>query len=360
MSTAKPEQKASAPQDPDPGFDAAGFALDLMLADSGEVLAERLVSALKSLRLVRDAMVLWSLSWPGERSSWPQQALPAERLKLAHQAFLAPEGRAESANGEGVALRLLQGPEGEGAILLFRPEPGALPIDSSPHWPLIWNASRERWSSWLESARLRDSVERLEQAERVQRALFAIADMAGSDLDMEEMLPKLHHIVGGLMYAENFYIALYDKGLDSIRFVYFKDTADPDLFDSRRWVSMREFERSRTWYLIRDGRSLMGPSHVLRRQVSGPLRLLGSDSADWMGVPMVNGSEVRGVLVVQHYTQEGCFSPADQALLSFVGSHILTALERKQGQEEMERRVTERTFALAEVNRELAQEVEER
>jgi (p)ppGpp synthase/HD superfamily hydrolase len=63
-------------------------------------------------------------------------------------------------------------------------------------------------ASTIEKISLRSSLERREQSERLQRALFAIADMASSDLDMPEMLSGLHKIVGDLMYAENFYIAL--------------------------------------------------------------------------------------------------------------------------------------------------------
>jgi diguanylate cyclase (GGDEF)-like protein len=348
-------QPAPAP----PAFDPARFVLDLLLADSGEALAERLVSTLRGLGIVREASVLWSLTWPGERSAWPQQAISAERLKLAHRAYLSADGRARAAGSDWLALRLSSCAHGTGAVLLLRAEAGAEP-DAHALWPAIWNTARERWLRWLETARLRDNVERLEQADRIQRALFAIADMAGSDLDMDEMLGKLHQLVGSLMYAENFFIALYDKDRDAIRFIYYADVADPDQVDPRRWVPLADFERVLTWYLIRDGRPLMGASHALRRQVSGPLRLVGSDSADWLGVPMLSGTEVRGVLVVQNYEREDCYTPADQALLSFVASHILTALERKQGQEEMERRVAERTRDLAEANRAMAVEVEER
>jgi hypothetical protein len=39
----------------------------------------------------------------------------------------------------------------------------------------------------------------------------------------------MHEIVGSLMYAENFYIVLYDRAADSIRFAYFVDVADADV-----------------------------------------------------------------------------------------------------------------------------------
>ncbi len=60
-----------------------------------------------------------------------------------------------------------------------------------------------------EIERLRVDVERLGRAERLQRALFAISDLASSGQDTAKVLQGLHEIVGRLMYAENFYIVRY-------------------------------------------------------------------------------------------------------------------------------------------------------
>jgi diguanylate cyclase (GGDEF)-like protein len=344
------QTQAQAPQGLLPEATAqARYGLALALADTPEKLAEGLVEALREEGIASEAMLLWSLSWPGERHSWPQQTLAAERLRLAEQAFLDASGCA--ASGDWVAMRLSRCGFGTAAVLLLRAASAGAQqrLQVSP----TWQAACARWNEVLERARLQDNLQRLEQADRVQRALFAIADMAASDLDMDEMLRKLHRIVGSLMYAENLYIALYDRQRQAIRFIYYADVADPDEVSTGDWVTLSELERGRTWYLIQDGRPLRGSTDAVRRQVSGPLRMLGSDAMDFLGVPMLEGNTVQGVLVVQSYDRADCFSEADQALLSFVGSHILTALQRKQSQAELERRVAERT-------QELAREVEER
>ncbi len=48
-------------------------------------------------------------------------------------------------------------------------------------------------------------IKALEEAERLQQALFQIADLAGADLEMPEMLRHVHGVLGTLMYAENCY-----------------------------------------------------------------------------------------------------------------------------------------------------------
>ncbi|MDQ3040739.1 MAG: diguanylate cyclase, partial [Pseudomonadota bacterium] len=114
-----------------------------------------------------------------------------------------------------------------------------------------------------------------------------------------------------------------------------------------------------TWYLLHFGKPLHGSTDQLRAQVSG-LHSVGTDSNDWLGVPLLRDNVAQGALVLQSYEPGIAYSDEDQAVLEFVASHILTALERKQGNEELEQRVKQRTLELAQANRGLQLEVEER
>ncbi len=141
--------------------------------------------------------------------------------------------------------------------------------------------------------------------------------------------------------------------------MYFVDSVD-DLELNGVEMPLDEIKHGPTWWTIHDRKPLMGNDDELRAQVSGPYIIHGADSSDWLSVPMLRDGHVRGILVVQSYLAEMHFSSTDRALLGFVAEHILTALERKQGQEELERRVEERTHALAQTNHDLGREVRER
>ena len=247
----------------------------------------------------------------------------------------------------------------EGAVAAVAGLAPAAPADPSRVEPLL-QAAGTRLCDLLRRRRLESAVTRMEQAETLQHALFAIADLAGSDLDMPDMLRELHRIVSGLMYAENFYIALHDPVRDTLRFLYYVDSVDTGPPATDRDFAMREFEHRLTWYLIRDARPLMGSTEELREQVSGPLRLGGADSVDWLGVPMVREGVAYGALVVQSYVDSVGFTSADMALLAFVAEHVLTALERKRSKEALEQHVVERTRELADANRALSHQVAER
>ncbi|OHE82312.1 MAG: hypothetical protein A2X76_06190 [Lysobacterales bacterium GWF1_69_6] len=203
-------------------------------------------------------------------------------------------------------------------------------------------------------------MQALAQAEKLQRALFAIADLAGSDRDMTTMLRGLHEIIGQLMYAENLFIALYEPGTDSLRFLYFADTVDKEEPLPGEAMPLSAFERGLTWYLVNDCKPLMGSMEAMRRQVSGPLVLHGAEAHDWLGVPMARDGRAVGVLVVQSYLEGIEYTGSDRAVLGFVAEHVLTAVERKQGQARLEQHVAERTRQLAEANAELQQQVAQR
>jgi diguanylate cyclase (GGDEF)-like protein len=215
----------------------------------------------------------------------------------------------------------------------------------------------QRALEWVE---LRDSHEQLERSENLQRALFAISDMAGSERDMPAMLRGIHAIVSTLMYAENMFIVTRNAGENTVRFLYYVDVEDPAIPGDGQDMPMSAIEHTLTWYVMRDGNARMGNAEELRNQAPGPVAVIGPDSHDWLGVPMLRDGHVGGALVVQSYQQNIGFSEEDLALLQFVGSHILTALERKQGKDELERQVQQRTLQLAEANRGLQMEVVER
>jgi diguanylate cyclase (GGDEF)-like protein len=213
----------------------------------------------------------------------------------------------------------------------------------------------------LHRNQLSESVKQLARAERLQRALYAIADQASAvGSDLTPMFGTLHEIVGSLMYAENFYIALYDAKRDSVRFPYYADSVDPELPYPSADMAMADIEYGPTWYVIREGRPLMGSLEAIGHDVNGPFTGSGARCEDWLGVPLLRGGNVVGCVVVQSYDPRHHYDEQDKALLIYVAQHIQTALERRLAHAELEHRVEERTEALREANRVLQQQVLER
>ncbi|WEN14917.1 EAL domain-containing protein [Rhodanobacter sp. AS-Z3] len=211
-----------------------------------------------------------------------------------------------------------------------------------------------------ETSRLYEAISRLALAERLQRALYAIAEQAGSEHDMPEMMRALHAIVSSLMYAENFYIVLYDAATDTVRFPYYVDIVDTDPPPPDQSLPLSEMLYSLTWSLLQEGRALMGSIDELKQQLGERYRPLGPSCEHWLGAPLLRAGHVVGGIVMQSYRADTHYSQHDLELLNYVAQHVQTAIERREAHIELARRVTDRTAALREANRVLRQQVLQR
>ena len=214
-------------------------------------------------------------------------------------------------------------------------------------WQVAQNKLALRCPSILQKERLRLNVARLANAERLQRALFAISDLSNSDKETQDVLYEIHQIVSSLMYAKNFFIVRFNKNEESMRFMYFVDSKDFSILDANEITHAHEIPNSLTLAMMRLGKPVHGPSHEIIKSLN-IIRddSLGPDCVDWLGVPMMDHAEVAGGIVVQSYDEAYSYSDEDQAILAYVAQHILSTLQRRDAQEDLERRVSERTLEL--------------
>jgi len=325
----------------------------LIGASTPQAVGELTVELARSCPVCRDARLLW-LERGECRATGAKVDAPARARMLA--LLRDEDGASTAVDGE---LAVWLAPDVPAALLLTLDDAAAGPQLSAALEPCLALAGRQL-QQLLALAELHDSHRQLGRSENLQRALFAISDLAGADLEMPDLLRGIHAIVGTLMYAENFYIVRHDPERGMLRFLYYADTADTEGPDITREESLEALRGSLTWHLLIHGRPLMGSAEQLAAQIGGPLEVVGPDSVDWLGVPMLREGRARGALVVQSYRQGTVYSDEDRAVLGFVAEHVLTALERKQSMDELERRVLRRTRELASANRELQQEVLER
>ena len=185
------------------------------------------------------------------------------------------------------------------------------------------------WSArWSEADQARIAVARditdLKRAESMQAALHHISEAANSAEDLLALFLRIHQIIGELLPARNFFVALYDERKDELSFPYFVDEHDdapaPRKLDSGTLSA----------HVIRSGESLllMHDSECELADNIGPI--IGKDSLDWLGVPLVSQKGTIGALVVQSYSGDVRYTERDKLLLQFVSTQIAAAIERKQ------------------------------
>jgi len=169
------------------------------------------------------------------------------------------------------------------------------------------------------------------QAELLQNAVYKIAQAADTSAGLDDLFRSVHAIVGTVMPAANFYIALYDDKKELISFPYFVDEIDPPPAPVKPGKGLTE-------YVIRSGHSLLcdeATDRILRGR--GEVEVVGAPSTVWLGVPLIADGKTTGAMVVQHYGDPNAYGPAEQRMLEFVSSQVARSIERKGAEEALRR-----------------------
>src|SRR3990172_9959541 len=150
----------------------------------------------------------------------------------------------------------------------------------------------------------------------VQAAVYRISEAAHAASSLQSLFGAIQGIVGELMPARNFYIALHDAATDTLSFPYFADEYDPQPAPKKPGKGLTE-------YVLRTGRSvLVTPDVQEELERLGEVELIGAPSIDWVGVPLVSDGRPFGVLVLQTYTEGERYGEAEKSILEFVSTQV--------------------------------------
>jgi len=172
-------------------------------------------------------------------------------------------------------------------------------------------------------------VTEAKRAERIQLATYRISEAAQAAGSLQELFRAIHAIVGELMPAKNFYIALYDAASDLLTFPYYVDEYDSDFPSKRPGKGLTE-------YVLRTGEPLLvTPEVQAELERRGQVELIGAPSIDWVGVPLKIGDRPIGVLVAQTYAPGVRYGETERHVLQFVSTQVAMAIERKRTEEQL-------------------------
>jgi two-component system cell cycle sensor histidine kinase/response regulator CckA len=176
---------------------------------------------------------------------------------------------------------------------------------------------------------LSDITER-RRSQEIQAAIYEISQAAQAAESLNELFSSLHRIVGRLMPATNFYIALHDPETATLSFPYFVDEVDanPD--------ASQALGKGLTEYVLRTGAPLLATPTVFDDLcLKGEVESVGPPSVDWLGVPLKVRDMTIGVLAVQSYTGTVRYGEPEREILSYVSIQAAQAIERKRAEQEL-------------------------
>lgn len=145
------------------------------------------------------------------------------------------------------------------------------------------------------------------RADKLRDALYAVSEAAQLNDDLMSLFGQIHRIVGELIPARNFFIALHDHKTGELRFPYFVDGKEEDR------VPCPLAADSFIAQLIHDGVPLLLPADT-----TSPRQL---------GVPLKSQERTFGAVVVRSHSDIR-YSEADLELLQFVSDQIASAIHR--------------------------------
>lgn len=168
------------------------------------------------------------------------------------------------------------------------------------------------------------------QAETLQRALYQISEAASKTRNLAELYRSVHKIIGELVSARNFYIALLSSDQKHIDYVYFVD--ELDVSPGRTLLS-----NGLTEYVLKTGQpALVDPQRFDELVNQGLVENQGTPSVDWLGVPLFDENRrTFGVVAIQTYTEGERFNRNHLNILNFVSTQIATAILRKLAAEQL-------------------------
>src|SRR5438477_639849 len=172
-------------------------------------------------------------------------------------------------------------------------------------------------------------VTEAKRAEQIQLATYRISEAAHAARTLQELFGAIHGIVGELMPAKNFYIALYDAAADHLTFPYHVDEYDSDFPSKKPGKGLTE-------YVLRTGQPLLvTPELHAELERRGEVELIGPPSIYWVGVPLNIGDRTIGVPVAQTYAPGVRYRDTEKHVLQFVSTQIAMAIERKRTEEQL-------------------------
>lgn len=170
-------------------------------------------------------------------------------------------------------------------------------------------------------------VTKRKRAEDIRAAVYRISEIAQTAESLGELFRSIHEVIGGLMPARNFYIAMYDEETRMISFPYFVDEFDAP-------PGPKPVGRGLTDFVLRKGEPLLAdPAKFLELEKAGEVESIGAPSIDWLGVPLKAHGRTIGAMVIQTYTEGVRYRPEDMDILTYVSTQAAVAIEWKRAEE---------------------------
>jgi PAS domain S-box-containing protein len=164
--------------------------------------------------------------------------------------------------------------------------------------------------------------------EEVQKVVFNIANAVNVTTTLVELSSLIRNELSRIIDTQNFFIALYNKELNTISLPFMADQKDEfQIFPAGKTL---------TGFVIENSKPILVQEEEIREMASkGLIELHGTVSKTWLGVPLKYKDDVIGALVIQDYEKPNAYSMIDLEIMKFVSNQVALSIEKKRAEDEL-------------------------
>ncbi len=161
------------------------------------------------------------------------------------------------------------------------------------------------------------------RSDQVQNIIYRIADASIKETELQKFFAEVHQALSTLINTDNFFIALFNEKSNEFYSPYFTDNKD----------SFETYSASKTLseYVLRQNKPIMlNREDIEKLHDKGILMTMGTPAEQWLGVPLVTHSDIKGVLALQSYSSDVVHTRDELQLLQAVSIQVALVLDKRK------------------------------
>jgi signal transduction histidine kinase/GAF domain-containing protein/DNA-binding response OmpR family regulator/HPt (histidine-containing phosphotransfer) domain-containing protein len=163
------------------------------------------------------------------------------------------------------------------------------------------------------------------ESEDINHTFFEISRAVNAAKTLPELFKSIYHSLSRVVDVTNFCIALYENNTKEITLPFFVDEYDD--------LSKIDVTSLSSGSLINEVLKTSEPVFLKQEELeirAEQNRIVGTTPLIWIGVPLLINNEIKGIIVVQSYTDPHLYDLRDVEILSSVSEQIAMVIDRKR------------------------------
>ncbi len=187
----------------------------------------------------------------------------------------------------------------------------------------IWDKKNNKLSGIIGAC---SDITAMKRNEFIQLIQYNIAKAIVNVKNTEELFKFVRNELLQFVDVSNFFVALYNKETKRLT-----SAVDYDQDKTHTW----DAEKSITGFVIKSKKRLfIHKKELLKLIKSKKIKTVGKIPEVWLGYPLLSGSNVLGVIVVQSYNNPNAYDDLSVELMGVVASQLSLFIERNKAEED--------------------------